>query len=196
MLVALDPMHFGKTRNFTTRPSRPDDDPSRYYYFEHTESGLAPIFERIKTHELLQYNIDPFSYYIYGSEIEGYTHDYNLGDIWSTSIAGFRQLGFGELYVCSVVTEAAEWLARFDQRFPAGNPLRSARLKEAVVSLEWSLAQTNPDHRLIINRNKMASNAAESVRRFIDGQVEDQAEAKQLALDCLALAKKQNNAQT
>lgn len=190
-LVSLDPTRFGKTKNFTTRPARPDDDPKRYYYFDHTEKGLAPIFEGIRSHELLQYNIDPFSHYIYGSEINGYTHEYNLADIWSTSIEGFRQLGFGKLYICSVVTEPDEWFARFNQRFAVDNPMRQARLKEAAISLEWSLAQSSSDHCFIINRDGKAHAAAADVRQFLENGNINQTEARQLAHNCLERIKKE-----
>jgi len=190
-LVSIDGKRFGKTRNFTTRPPRPDDDTERYYYFDHTDEGLRPIFARIESRELLQYNIDPFSHYIYGSEIDGYTHPYNVADIWSTSIDGFRQLGFGRLYICSVVTDPDEWLTRFNERFGAANPLRQARLKEAVVSLEWSLAQSSDDHCFIIDRDGKADEAADTVQRFLAGEHIDQTEARHLALDCLEKAKEE-----
>ena len=190
-LVALEPQHFGKTRNFTTRPPRSDDDPRRYYYFDHTEEGLAPVFDRIRSHELLQYNIDPFSHYIYGSEISGYTHEYNLADIWSTSIDGFRQLGFGKLYICSVVTKPDEWFRRFNERFTPDNPLREARLKEAAVSLEWSLSQSTTDHCFIIDLNGDIDEAVAATRAFISGKITNQKEARQLATDCLDRAREE-----
>lgn len=189
-LVALEPSRFGKTKSFTTRPPRADDDTRRYYYFDHTEEGLAPVFKQIQDRELLQYNIDPFSRYIYGSEITGYNHPYNLADIWSTSIEGFRQLGFGKLYICSVITEPDKWLARFNERFAPDNPLRQARLKEAVASLEWSLAQTNCDHCFIINRTSKAA-AADMTHHFIAGDVVKQPEAREIAQRCLEQAKKE-----
>ena len=188
-LVQLDPSRYGKTRNFTSRPPRADDDPKRYYYYPHTDAGLAPVLARIAAHENLQYNINLFSDYIYGTEIADYPHPYNLGDIWSSSIEGLRQLGFGELHIFSIVTDPASWQQRFDSRFPPGHSLREARLKEAAQSLEWSLAQTSPDHTWVINRDGAIRDAAVSVDSTIRGEAPaPQTEARALAEQCLKRA--------
>lgn len=187
-LVRLDP-RFGKSRNFTSRPPREDDDSSRYYYYEHSDKGLAPIFDRIRAGELLQYNINPHTLHVYGSEASGYPHDINLGDIFSSSIDGFRQLGFGDVRVVTIVTNPSVWQARVNARFPVGSERREARLKEAVTSLEWSLAQTNPDHCFIISNDGQAEAAANALRASLNGQQPDQTEARQLAKACLAAAK-------
>ena len=188
-LVVFNGERYGKTRNFTSRPPRPDDDPKRYYYYQHTDEGLAPLLQRIERHENLQHNIDPYSGYVYGSEAGDYPHPYNLGDIWSTSIDGFRQLGFDKLYIFSVVTDADSWQRRFDMRFPADHDLREARLKEAAQSLTWSLAQKNSDHQWVINRDGDIRVAANSVDSIIRGEKSaGQNEARELAQQCLARA--------
>lgn len=188
-LLAQTAPGYGITKNFTSRAPRAEDDPNRYVYFEHSDAGLQPILERIASHDLLQYNIHPFSLHVYGSEIEGYPHAYNMGDIFFSSIDGFRQLGFKQLYVFTVVTEPATWQARFDTRFPVGHPQRQARLAEAVSSLEWSLAQTAPDHSWIIDRDNQCDAAAASVQAAINGQPVIQDEAREIAGQCLALIK-------
>ena len=187
-LVQLDP-RFGKTHNFTTRPPRQDDDVERYYYFEHSDDGLRPIFERIERHELLQYNINPHTLHVYGSEASGYPHAYNLGDIFSSSIDGFRQLGFGSMRVFTIVTEPTAWQARVDSRFPVGSERREARIKEAITSLEWSLFQTNPDHHFIVDHNNAVQAAAEQVIAIIDGATFPEDEARRTAESCLVAAK-------
>lgn len=189
-LVALDQRTYGKTRNFTTRPPRADDDPRRYYYYEHSDGGLQPILERIAQHQNLQHNINPYTLTMYGSEIDDYPHRYNLGDIFSSSIDGFRQLGFGELRVLSVVTPADIWLQRLEERFPEGHPSRAARLQEAVDSLAWSLAQTATDHCWIINPPNDIQAAVTSVDLVIRGEtLTDQAKARGLAEECLTQLK-------
>jgi guanylate kinase len=189
-LTAYAPERYGKTRNFTSRPPRSDDDPKRYYYFDHTDESLNPILHSVDKHDLLQYNIDPFSWYVYGSNIEDYPHPYNLCDIWSSSIAGFRQLGFKKLDVFSVVTEPDSWAARLDARFAPENPLRLARLREAVQSLEWSLRQTSPDHHWVISRNGQIDQAVAHVDTTLQGEHSaHQQHAEQLAKACLERAK-------
>lgn len=181
---------FGITHNFTSRTPRAGDNPNRYVYFEHTDTGLQPILDRIASHELLQYNIHPFSLHVYGSEIEGYPHRYNMGDIFYSSIDGFRQLGFKQLYVFSIITEPVSWQRRFEARFPEDNPHRCARLAEAIESLEWSLSQTAADHIWVINRDNACETAADAVRQAMLGKHVDQAEARLLAEECLALIRK------
>lgn len=187
-LVRLDP-RFGKSRNFTSRPPRADDDTSRYYYYEHSDKGLKPIFDSIRSGELLQYNINPHTLHVYGSEASGYPHDINLGDIFSSSIDGFRQLGFGDVRVVTIVTDPSVWQTRINARFPVGSERREARLKEAVTSLEWSLAQTNPDHSFIINYDGEAEAAAKQLHATLNGTMPNQEEARRLAEACLAKAK-------
>ena len=185
-LVALDSSRYGKTRNFTTRPPRADDDPKRYYYFEHTDAGLAPVLKRIAQHENLQHNINPYTLTMYGSEISDYPHAYNLGDIFSSSIDGFRQLGFGKLRIFSVVTSPDAWLARIEERFPQRHPNRQARLQEAADSLNWSLAQDSPDHAWVINPPEHIETAITSVDSVIRGEKPiHQDEARRLAEACL-----------
>lgn len=177
---------YGITKNFTSRAPRIEDDPARYTYFEHSDTGLQPILDRITSHELLQYNIHPFSLHVYGSEVEGYPHRYNMGDIFYSSIDGFRQLGFERLYAFSVVTEPATWQTRFEKRFPVGDPHRQARLSEAVHSISWSLAQTAPDHAWLINRDGASAAAVADVQSILNEQRTDQEEARHMAKDCLA----------
>jgi hypothetical protein len=185
-LVALDSTRYGKTRNFTTRPPRVDDDPKRYYYYEHSDAGLAPILERIAHRQNLQHNINPYTLTMYGGEVADYPHPHNMGDIFASSVDGFRQLGFGKLRVFSVVTDPDAWLRRIEERFPAGHPHRQARLQEAADSLTWSLAQTAPDHAWVINPPGQVQVAATSVDSLIRGEKPaDQAEARSLAEECL-----------
>ena len=187
-VLARSTNDYGITKNFTSRAPRSEDTAERYTYFVHSDAGLRPIFDRIKSHELLQYNIHPYSLHVYGSEIEGYPHHYNMGDIFCSSIEGFRHLGFKQLYVFSVISEANVWLRRFNKRFPPSHPQRTARLQEAVSSLTWSLDQTALDHTWIINREDACSEAATDVQRIVNGETIDQTEARQLAQACLQTA--------
>jgi hypothetical protein len=123
---------------------------------------------------------------MYGSEIGDYPHTYNLGDIFSSSIDGFRQLGFGHLRIFSVVTNPDAWLARIEERFPVGHPNRLARLQEAADSLNWSLAQDSPDHAWVINPPEHIEVAVTAVDSIIRGEKPTrQDEARGLAEACL-----------
>jgi guanylate kinase len=56
---SIDP-RFGMGGNLTTRPPRTDDE--RYSYYDHTDSGLQKLFAKIKSHELVQYAVNPTGY--------------------------------------------------------------------------------------------------------------------------------------
>lgn len=184
-LVAFDSKRYGKTRNFTSRPPRTDDDPKRYYYYEHSDAGLAPVLERIAARQNLQHNINPYTLIMYGSELSDYPHLINMGDIFASSIDGFRQLSFGKLWVFSVVTDPDTWAARIEERFPAGSPHREARLREAVDSLAWSLAQNSADHAWVVNPPAHIETATASVDSIIRGnKPPGQVEARALAEAC------------
>ncbi|MBP9853105.1 hypothetical protein KBC77_03915 [Candidatus Saccharibacteria bacterium] len=186
---------FGKTRNFTSRPPRNEDDQKRYYYFEHSDEGLQPIFSHIENRELLQYNINPFSLYVYGSEVSGYPYRYNLADIFASSISDFRNLEFKKLDVFSLVSPAEVWLRRFQIRFTPDNPQYVARLQEAEQSLLWSLDQKDNDHCLLLN-DTTPENVATSVVTCLQGETLAQAQARKHAQECLKLVRdllSQNN---
>ncbi len=179
--LAREDSQFGEFSVFTSREPRPEDNRARYTYYQHTDESLAGLLNRIEKGEVLQYNINPFSLLVYGSEVDGYPYAHNLGDVFASSIDGFRQLGFGEVQVFSVVTDPDSWLQRFNARFPSGNPQREARRLEAISSLEWSLAQTNADHAWVINRDGHIGEATKA----ITGRHQAKTEAVELAQACL-----------
>lgn len=176
---------YGEFIVFTTREPRANDNASRYAYYEHTDASLAELIKRIETKDVLQYDINPFSLLVYGSDVDGYRHRYNLGDIFASSIDGFRQLGFGTVRVISIVTNPATWLTRFNERFPLGHPGRDARKLEAASSLRWSLSQIDaPDHYWLIN-NRDASTVADDLLAMLATSPKPNPEALQLAQACL-----------
>ncbi len=185
-LVAED-VDYGEFVVFTSRQPRPEDNQARYSYYNHDDEGLRPLLERIDSQEVLQYNINPFNLHVYGSEVTGYTHRYNIGDIFASSIDGFRQIGFKKVVVISVITTPQAWQRRFDERFAADNPHRQARLLEAASSIKWSLAQTADDHAWVINRDGESAQALKVVQKILAGESQQSDEARQFAEDCLTL---------
>lgn len=187
-LLALN-SKYGVFRTIASRDPRPDDKPGRYTYYPHTDEGLQPLLAKIQNHELLQYAVIPGSLSLRGSEASGYPYQYNLGDILSNAMPTYRKLGFGRLDVLSVVCEPATWHSRFDSRFPAGHPDRTARLQEAIASLQWSLAQTDDDHHWIINaEGKLETAVQTSNDAILLRHYPDQAAAQTMARQCSSLA--------
>ncbi len=126
----------------TSRVPRAGDNPDLYTYYDHTDDGLAELFARIDTHELVQYAVSPYEpYYVYGSGIGDYPKIFCMGDIFSDAVDPYRSLGFDRVIAISLVTEPDVWLPRFNERFPVGDPNRAGRISHAKRSLLWSLAQ-------------------------------------------------------
>ena len=183
-LLELDPT-YGEFIVFTSREPRAEDNKTRYSYYEHSDEGLAELLDRIEHKRVLQYNINPYSLLVYGSEAAGYPYQHNIGDIFASSIDGFRQLGFRTVRVVSVITDFHDWQQRFNLRFPPGDPRRNARLLEASSSLRWSLAQTDsPDHYWLINNHTPDDVAQDLLNRLALPPAPDP-RAVAMAQDCL-----------
>jgi guanylate kinase len=63
---------FKITGNRTSRAPREDDDHTRYTYFQNTDEGLASVFQSIDQRQMVQYAVNPYSQFIYGSTIDDY----------------------------------------------------------------------------------------------------------------------------
>lgn len=183
---------FGEFTTFTSRPPRPDERSERYIYYNHTDEGLAELFESIRRGEVVQYNVNPYSKYIYGSFPSGYRYEHNIGDVFSSSVDHYCKIGFRSVTSITIISEPTEWLERFNARFPQGDFQRVARLDEAIQSFEWSLSQMSSSHNFIINRNNQPNDAAaEIMRDKINAKVfaATQSHARHLARCCLAKAR-------
>lgn len=161
----LDPA-FAQAGTFVSRPSRRDDTGKIFDYYPHTDAGLRPLLDRIRRRQVVQYHINEHTGHIYGSELHHYAAEHNMLDIWSSAIPHFRALNFGSFRIATIVTDPQTWLRQFDERFPAGHPLRTGRLDEAVESLSWSLQQTGPDHVWLKNVPGHSEQAAGKLMAF------------------------------
>lgn len=137
----------------TTRPRQERDTPGSYReYIPHDNTGLVKIYNDVQTGKLLQYAIHPETDHIMATYLSDYSGEVNLKDMYASSVASFRELGFGHLLVISLVTPYEQWKPRFDARFPEGDANRAKRLREAVSSSAWSQRQTDaPDHFYLVN---------------------------------------------
>lgn len=185
-VARLDP-RFGLSGTFTSRPPRTTDG-GHYSYITYSDAGLAPLFEKIKNRELVQYAIN-FNLQIYGSELKDYNHTYNLLDVFSSAMPSFQKLGFGKLYTTTVVSRPDTWLKRFEERFPHGHEQRAFRRDEAIESFRWSLAQTNA-HFWIENIDDTPRAGALAIIDIILSEGQGNPAARQYAEDSLALAGK------
>jgi len=157
----------------TSRPPRDSDDPAIYTYHKNTDTGLQKLLEKIEKREMVQYAINLYSYFIYGSTIDDYSGEYGLGDVFSSAVEDFRHLGFKRATAITVISDPAIWLARFKERFPVGHPQRRARRDEAIESFNWSLSQTGNDHCWVENVDGQPEIAAQEVVQIAAGKLAD-----------------------
>jgi len=157
-VVRLD-KRFKIIGTFVSRPPRNSDHGLPYTYYEHTDAGLAPILDKIEQRRVVQYAVNPYSGFLYGSMLSDYPTEYNIGDYFSSGVEPFRQLGFKAAPAVSVISPAEEWVPRFTERFPLGHSERVARRDEAIESINWSLSQT-VDHTWVVNRTGQVTEAA------------------------------------
>ena len=157
-VVAHDP-RFKRVRSFTTRPPRSNDEPGHYFYF--TEAERA---ERSRKGECITDVIYPTTGYHYGTVAESFESEFNLLDTLSGSVETYRNLPFKHTVVVSMCAAPDDWEAWLDLRYPTPGEERTKRLQEALLSTEWSLAQTS-DHAWIINSpTRVAATATTLVR--------------------------------
>jgi hypothetical protein len=147
--VAKTDGSFTAVGRFTSREPRSDD--KDYTYYDNTDEGLAPILGAISRRHVVQYAVHPYAYTLYGSNLEDYPGKYNMIDVFSGAVEQFKQLGFRQAVVLSIVTDPTAWRKRFDERFPIGHSQRGPRRDEAIESLTWSLAQHAKDRHWIEN---------------------------------------------
>ncbi len=175
----------------TTRPPRPDDQLSRYTFYEHSDEGLRPLFDDIAAGRLVQYVVNPYSYYLYGSSLADYPAAVNIGDYFSSVVEDFDTYGFGRIVPVTLVTTAESWRERFDERFPPGHPQRESRRSEAALSLTWSLGEHKTTHYFVHNPDGSPEAAARDIIAILGGHIPDQASPQRIAADCLETIRKE-----
>jgi hypothetical protein len=187
-VTGLDP-RFRIAGTFTSRDPRETDSPSVYTYYQNSDEGLQGLLAEIAKREVVQYAINTHAHTIYGSHLADYTSAYNLRDVFSGAVAGFRRLGFKQVVTTSVITDPSIWRRRFEERFPVGNPLRESRRNEAIESLTWSLAQPEDgQHFWLENVDGKPEGAARQLIAIANGEQIDASHASKLASDSLAIA--------
>ena len=151
----------------TSRPQRPDDDPSIYKFFTNNE-----LIEKIERGKLVQYAVDLPNQVIYGSVPDDYVQNGpTLADIWHWSVDMLKDKGFGSVKAVSIITPWEQWKAQLEARFAARDEsYRLARLEEARKSLEWTRSRLNdPNHAVIINDKNYTEESVNLLKDFANG---------------------------
>lgn len=131
--------------DITSRDPRPDDPPGAFEYIPHDDRSISEFLGRMDRHELVQYVIHPTTGNIYGTDLAGYSAEYNFLETLSNSVTYMRRLPFERTLVIGIAVELSQWQNWFNARFNEPNEERRNRLQEAVMSLEWLMDPTHPD---------------------------------------------------
>jgi len=179
---------FSISGRFTSREPRGSDKPGEYTYYRNTDEGLSSLLTSIDRRQVVQYAVNPHANLIYGTSLGDYTANYNLSDIFASSVDTFRNLSFKRALAITVITDPDTWLHRFDERFPPGHAQRRARRDEAIESFTWSLAQDTDDHFWIRNLQDQADLAAQAVIDITVSGGTGEPSARELAIASLQAA--------
>lgn len=134
-----------RVRGFTTRKPRPNDAPEQFFYL-----GQDELAEKKHAGELVSEVVFPTTGESYGTLKQSFSGHYCLLETLANSVEMYRQLPFKQTIAVSLTTMPEQWQSWFSERYPVMNDEAKKRLKEAVLSIEWSLAQTS-NHVWLVN---------------------------------------------
>jgi guanylate kinase len=148
---------FGYVRSFTTRPDRLDGKST----YRHISTAEAEALQT--SGQAITFLHHPTTGMIYGTTLESYGAEFNLLDMLSGSVESYRRLPFKSTVTISLTAPADDWRAWFTQRYPEAGDERLKRLREARISIEWSLSQRT-NHAWIVNRpDHLAGSSSELI---------------------------------
>lgn len=147
--IAADPQ-FAQAISFTTRDPRSGDE-GNMRTIPRDEQHIATLLKLIEAGQVVNYAIFPTTGMLYGTDLMSYPGKINLMPALANSVETLRKTGFGQAITIGLVTHPDTWVAWFNARFPEPTAEKTARLKEAILSLSWLLQ----DHevRWLINRD-------------------------------------------
>lgn len=135
--IAADP-HFAQTISFSTRDPRPGDEGNmRTIPRDNEHIGL--LLDLIEAGQLVNYAIFPTTGMVYGTDLSSYPGEVNLMPTLANSVDTLRRTGFGKSITIGLVAPPETWAAWFNARFPEPTSEKTARLKEALLSIAWLL---------------------------------------------------------
>lgn len=157
MAVELDD-RVARVSVFTTRDPRPDDQAGMFRYYQRNEHDLGTLLDKIDHKKLVQYAIFPHSGQMYGSEPQDFPRSYNLLATLSNSVEQLSRVGFRAAVPVGLIANPKVWCEWFDARYGDRHRDRPARLKEALESIDWLLA--NDEARWLVNEPGRVENVA------------------------------------
>ena len=147
--IATDPQ-FAQTISFSTRDPRLGDE-GNMRTIPRDAQHITTLLDLIDAGQVVNYAIFPTTGMLYGTDLTSYPGKINLMPTLANSVETLRHTGFGQAITIGLVTHPDTWAAWFNARFPEPTAEKTARLKEAILSLSW-LLQDN-DVRWLVNRD-------------------------------------------
>lgn len=170
--VQLD-SRFARVRSFTTRPHRSNDEPGQYIYL----SDADLVHERSHGTVVTETTF-PNTGYTYGTLYTSYSGEFCLLDTLANSVAIYRALPFHRTLTVSLVASPEDWCAWFVSRYPEHSDMAVKRLKEAELSIAWSLQ--DPETAWLVNDGTPEA-AAQTLIDLIHGQTASDSNGPNLA---------------
>jgi len=161
--VARLDSRFGYVQSFVTRPMR-SGETSTYRHISQDEAKSLREAGKAVT-----YFEHPTTRVIYGTTVGSFTHRFNLLDTLSGTVDRYRSLPFEHTVTISLTADPDAWTGWLAKRFPDMSEDRTKRLREAIGSIEWSLAQTH-DHHWVVNTSTDLTAAAEQIIAIASSQ--------------------------
>lgn len=152
---------FQRVSVFTTRESRPDDEPGMFQPLMHDDENVWSLLDQMERGELVNFAIHPNTGRIYGTTPEDYSGKYNLLATLSGAVGQLSALPFASTHVIGLASH--DWMKWFLGRYPEDSSERQKRLREATSSLKWLLGAPN-----VIWLENPQGQASETARQLIN----------------------------
>lgn len=179
--VRQDP-EFGYVRSFTTRAKRDSENSS----YDHV--SVEDIEQLRRSGEIVTEVSFPATNDIYGTTPNSYGATFNLLDTLSHTVDTYQSLPFKTTLTVIVTADPTDWQTWFDERFPIGHEKRTARLREAKQSIEWSLNH-EAEHAWLVNQPGRAAERAAQLIAFARGETTISEDGPKTAMAMLRVVK-------
>lgn len=147
--VAAQP-HFAQTISFTTRDPRAGDE-GNMRTIPRDEQHISTLLDLVEAGQVVNYAIFPTTGMLYGTDLSSYPGEINLMPTLANSVDTLRHTGFGRCISVGLIAPPETWATWFNARFPEPTQEKTARLKEALLSISWLLEDS--ETRWLINRD-------------------------------------------
>lgn len=142
--------HFASAISFTTRDPRAGDEGNMRTIPRDSEH-IGILLDLIESGRVVNYTVFPTTGMLYGTDLSSYPGEVNLMPTLANSVETLRRTGFGKCITIGLIAPPETWIEWFNTRFPEPTAEKTARLKEALLSIAWLLQDRSV--RWLINRD-------------------------------------------